>query len=132
MDDLIAFLRARLDEDEQVARMAVESLRCGCHPGAFAGAWAKQGDDRVIVDGDVGHSVADASGWGGLEGEVALHVARWDPARVLAEVEAKRRILDEAIRLASYDGEFQFLEMLALPYADHPDYREEWRPAPTT
>jgi hypothetical protein len=48
--------------------------------------------------------------------------------RELAEVDAKRRIIDEAVRLAGYDGEFQFLEMLALPYADRPGYREEWRP----
>jgi hypothetical protein len=49
-------------------------------------------------------------------------------ARQLAEVEAKRRILDEAVRLMTYDGEFQFLELLAEPYAERPGWREEWRP----
>ncbi|MDB5243970.1 MAG: hypothetical protein JWP57_4596 [Spirosoma sp.] len=50
-----------------------------------------------------------------------IHFARWAPARVLAECDAKRRaremqIADELDRI------------LALPYADHPDYRSEWRP----
>ena len=65
-------------------------------------------------------------------------------ARVLAECEARRRIVAELDRLGamSTDGmrdgganamsmmdalEFA-LRALALPYADHPDYHEEWRP----
>jgi hypothetical protein len=54
------------------------------------------------------------------------------PARVLAECEAKRRIVD-LFPKAAQDGDgwneagIQVLEALALPYADHPDYREEWR-----
>ena len=45
------------------------------------------------------------------------------PHRMLADVEAKRRIVE----LASSPGP-QALRLLALPYADHPDYRPEWRP----
>jgi len=55
------------------------------------------------------------------------------PSRVLAECEAKRQIVVRcsemqlasqaiAVHLAS-----RTLADLALPYADHPDYREEWR-----
>jgi hypothetical protein len=69
----------------------------------------------------------------------AQHVARWDPARVVAEVEAKRRIVDWS---ESVEAEFTkaglgertngthmvFARWLAAPYAEHPDYREEWRP----
>ena len=49
----------------------------------------------------------------------------------LAECEAKRRIVE------SYVAEFgpgdwlvdhDVLRLLALPYADHPDYRQKWRP----
>ena len=63
------------------------------------------------------------------------------PARVLAECEAKRRIVayrEQAVRehdvlnlpltevrTITYDA---VLRALALPYADHPDYLEEWRP----
>ena len=57
---------------------------------------------------------------------------------VLAECEAKRRIVE---RLGAYgrEGLEEFrdgwaagmtdaLVLLALPYADHPDYRKEWKP----
>lgn len=52
------------------------------------------------------------------------HVARHDPARVLAECRAKRRLVEEL-------GAFRrgaALRLLAMPYADHPDYRQEWKP----
>lgn len=61
--------------------------------------------------------------------------------RVLAEVAAKRRIVDECTYTGAggetfvvcagpggdVDGE-SVLRLLALPHADHPDYREEWKP----
>jgi len=55
-------------------------------------------------------------------------------ARVLAECEAKRRIVelfpnhpDHSDGWGNAGG--RVLELLALPYADHADYREdEWRP----
>jgi hypothetical protein len=61
-----------------------------------------------------------------------------DPARVLAEVEAKRRILDhigmvvispgrEALP-AEYVAQMElFLRTLAQPYAGQDGWREEWR-----
>lgn len=56
---------------------------------------------------------------------------RWNPVRVLAECDAKRRIIasfeglryDEAHVLAD-----RVLRLLALPYSDRPGYREEWKP----
>jgi hypothetical protein len=55
--------------------------------------------------------------------------------RVLAECDAKRRIIAEcragidAWPATDNDGHFEWiLEALALPYADHPDYQPEWRP----
>jgi len=53
------------------------------------------------------------------------HVTRHDPARVLAECEAKRLLVEW---LAMEPREDQALAFLALPYADHPDYDEAWRP----
>jgi hypothetical protein len=69
----------------------------------------------------------------------------WTSARVLAECEAKRRIvgLIEDIKSAEkaafdewgdwHDSEDEhpselIVRLLAAVYADHPDYREEWRP----
>jgi hypothetical protein len=67
------------------------------------------------------------------------HADRWHPTRVLAECQAKRRIvgrLAAAERAAKgatteyaegYDhGILDAARFLALPYADHPDYCEEW------
>jgi hypothetical protein len=55
--------------------------------------------------------------------------------RVLAECEAKRRII-EAAPWANNGGHSAMkdlpgrwiLRLLAAVYADHPDYRDEWRP----
>jgi hypothetical protein len=102
---LTEFLAARLDEDERVAHEAAESDAMTSKP-----------------------STPPTRKW--------THIARHDPARVLAEVEAKRRIVEMG---ASYvpelehgdNGEWALdatLRLLALPYADHPDYRQEWRP----
>lgn len=59
------------------------------------------------------------------------HFARHDPLRVLAEVDAKRRIIDWALawlerEVAPWNADL--IRMLALPYADRAGYREEWRP----
>lgn len=53
------------------------------------------------------------------------------PDRVLAECEAKRRIVDRysgCDDCGAGDDPCDALRFLALPYADHPDYRKEWRP----
>lgn len=88
----------------------------------------------------------------GLSVADARHVERWSSTRVLAECAAKRRIIElhehAKVRPDPTD-EFDFgcwrchhdrdygvlaegwcdtVRALALPYADHPDYREEWRP----
>lgn len=99
--NLIEFLRARLDEDEQTVNEY----------------------DHVP--------------------ELFWVSGPFNPARVLREVEAKRRIVE-----LHAPGEFEYadgdvcmlcdrqgpepypcttLRLLALPYSDHPDYREEWR-----
>lgn len=41
-----------------------------------------------------------------------------EPSRLLAEVEAKRRVL--------HRFGFYVERLLALPYADHPDFQKEW------
>lgn len=75
-----------------------------------------------------------------MDSAAAGHIIRHDPARVLREVEAKRLILAEYESVAedadlSDDGDRVLLsslrgalKALALPYADHADYREEWKP----
>ena len=60
----------------------------------------------------------------------SIHMDRWSPDRVLAEVEAKRQMVEwyQAVAASSYKTSMGFLTRLALPYADHPDYQQEWRP----
>jgi hypothetical protein len=104
--DLIAFLRARLDEDEAAAK-AVLDLN-----------WT----------GGEGHI--------GLSTSASLHIARHTPARVLREVAADRKLLaayDEAVNGPAADlGVADALEAVirdrAAAHDGHPDYRQEWKP----
>jgi hypothetical protein len=124
---LTDFLLARIKEDEAAARAA------------GVGAW-EAGERCVWRESPIAtlDIVTDgAAGDGGVETpEIADHIARHDPARVLAECEAKRRIVEYGHR-AALETEDRFaiyglaiadvLRALAQPYADHPDWREEWR-----
>lgn len=83
---------------------------------------------------------ADAADCRGLADFLATGMAvdlPTHPARVLADVEAKRRIVDvhveraECERCAWFDDELypcETLKLLALPYANRTGYDESWRP----
>lgn len=131
------FLLARIGEDEAVARAAT--------PGPWR--WAEDPKDgmqsetvRTHFDDDDPTSeswptdVIYATGMH-TEGFVRVepgdreHIARHDPARVLAECEAKRRMVEMIPGMpADWDDRDYLLRLLALPYADHPDYDPEWKP----
>jgi hypothetical protein len=132
MDDLVTWLREQIDEDEQVARRADH---------ADPAPWCTEGHERdarvLTYTGGVFHGSS-----GDMRLAVAEHIARHDPARVLREVKAKRRILDGiASRLDEDEDDHRWegadaetdgmastvLRLLALPYADRPGYRDEWR-----
>lgn len=135
MDDLVSWLRAQLDADERVARMVT--------PGPWVtngtAVWRRPDDSwdfRRAVEGRHGRMpfvVVDVGETD--EPQNAEHIATWDPARVLAEVDAKRQIVDEhAVRGGTcsacswQDAPCTTVRLLALPYADRDGYREEWRP----
>lgn len=125
-EDLVQFLRARLDEDERMARLALDQT---------GDNWRAYYKQIVATNPRFGEDPADAT-----TSEVADHIARHDPTRVHAEVEAKRRIValhcdarggDPSCSSLDYPEkaeDCETLRLLALPYADHPDYRPEWRP----
>ncbi|MEU9028692.1 DUF6221 family protein [Streptomyces sp. NPDC048383] len=73
-EDLVTFLKARLDEEADLAR------RCD---GDGCGRWSADGHTVDFCQVKLA----------GVHPTTALHVALHDPARVLREVEAKRRIL---------------------------------------
>lgn len=101
-DDLVVWLRAQLDQDEQIARAA------------HGRNWLD--DDEWVLDEDA-HI---------LEGQPSntRHAARHDPAFAIADIRAKRRLLAEAKR-AQTD---YIVRLLASAYADRDGYRNEWRP----
>jgi Family of unknown function (DUF6221) len=121
VSDLVEFLRSRLDEDEEIARRNMSPIR------PRQGKWQFVTDSGMQVrDADGDHLIVTHT-WPN-EGE---HIARYDPARILAEVDAKRQIIDLCVAEidSGTDGAVtadSVLYLLALPYADHPDYRAEW------
>lgn len=140
----------------------------GLRPGTCASIQAAEGDERMTLTEflrarlDEDERVATVLGddmrqsWAIPEDEsvAVIHMHRHAPARVLAEVDAKRRIMDEhttvvlrggpgaryyettrACRSCEPPKQFpetavpcRTLRLLALPYAGHPDYDPAWRP----
>ena len=118
---LTEFLLARIAEDEALAQVATP------------GQW----------DRDSGWSITapPPEDWSGpyvvvetKQRNDAEFIASHNPARVLAECEAKRRIVElhpemlEWCQGCAYEAyPCRTLRALALPYSDHPDYLPEWR-----
>jgi hypothetical protein len=158
MHDLVAWLRAAMDEDEQVAQGAAER---------DSGEWFEgdgwnvyRAEDTTPHDDEDSH---DLVVYGNVEVQSA-HIARHDPARVLREVAAKRGIVDarDALVRQVADNAAKFVELMKAPaeapqdlanvkthgwtlggrldaldvalrhlatvYADREGYRDDWRP----
>jgi hypothetical protein len=137
--DLIDWLRAQFDVDERVARAA-------------------QDLERDVFDGTGVIVMHAATGTRSvtLSSAVAIHIADHDPARVLREVEAFRKILEQyevaakrldrlnqraaagaatehemsqrAIEGIRANESYKALRLVAAIFSDRPGYREEWRP----
>ena len=121
-DDLVAFLRARLDEDEAAARAWLPLVRL-----TGSSSWHQELDESNLGPYSIAHA--------------RLH----DPARVLREVEAGRAILAKyelgrrtydpdrddwfspAAAMFGSDMEWLIKTRVAI-YSDHADYRQEWKP----
>jgi hypothetical protein len=154
MDELITFVKARLDEDEAAAKRASRDKAAGdaWHAGGAGDGWTQAGTPVLRPDeGPAAMAIGDYA---------AAHIARHDPARVLREVEAKRAIA--ALHAFSVHREEQrafaqeiaqgkppvfWVDMhdcalcgwfdaeaggcltvrhLAAVWDGHPDYRQEW------
>lgn len=138
MTDLVAFLKDRLDEDEQMAT-APSSAVWASPEWRFA-----DGDDGPFVDLGTNQLAVES----GLNAAELEHMARQDPARTLREVEAARAVLDlyeeaghrmdramrDADTVAYQEArvEHRTLRRVLLREAAvhqaHPAYLEEWRP----
>jgi hypothetical protein len=142
MDELVQFLRARYDEDAALAEEA---------RGQLNGRWTyieTRGGDHKVVD-SLGYTVTGHYDVDAQPFFCEPHIVRHDPARVLRDIEARRRLVSLHAKDKDHDGcticdngnnscgcmsgwywkyPCDTLKILALPYADHPDYRAEWRP----
>jgi Family of unknown function (DUF6221) len=121
MDDLAAFIEARLDEDEAMAKAAYQHGPNPTQPLA-----PPEGSWWPVV------RLMERLGSGTYND--ANHIARHDPARVLREVAAKRAIVAEHGRdnfgCQSCQGDQRCpIPFLAAIWSDHPDYRAEWAAA---
>ncbi len=108
MEDLIAFVRARLDEDERTARAA-------------SAAWDGEDDSRARD---------------GLSAASRDHAHRQSPEHVLRQVAALSsltHVMAPIVR-GEHNGRAMLgvamyaLYGIAALWSDHPDFREEWRP----
>lgn len=126
MTGLVEFLKARLHEDEQVARFVIDG------PGEVI----RRGLDLQRIE---------------IDGKIRYAFLTLDPERMLSEVDAKRRLIDLHPHgvwptrkgdghlhcetcdvedgVIGGDGRYCLtLRLLALPFASHPEYDESWRP----
>ena len=138
--DLVEFLNARLDEDEAAARVAANvagpdwTWKTGVTDDDEVTDYVTSPDGTVLLDT-----------LGGIESE-APHVARYDPARALREVEAGRKLIwryrvtledceryrndpvKNALALFIRDTLATVIRDRAAVWSDHPDYQAEWKP----
>lgn len=118
MNDIAAFLRARLDEREQRAKDWTDAEQP--YEEHDAGECPTCDRRRRAIVNMLDHDEID------------------EPEFVLADVAAKRQMLkvwpDNFAQWSASEANAaravkdRMLRLLALPYADHPDYREEWKP----
>jgi hypothetical protein len=151
--DLVAFLRARLEETAAKATAAT--------PGPWEWIPGKDGWDtqngptliRAGHDGEGDRELTEVlAGWGhdawGMDVSEAdaAHIAHHNPAFVLANVGAQQRFLDQFEQLSREAASSDYLvrgpariglsvlesvlRLHALPYVDHPNYKPEWKPGP--
>lgn len=129
MIELVTFLNARLDEAERVERRTwkiVEDVVC---PACGIERSHTLSTLRPEIRFACGHEIT------GHEFNSLFCESAADQ-HALLDIEAKRRMLDYLTDLEdqarnanwwSLDTDLPF-KILALPYAEHPDYLEEWRP----
>jgi hypothetical protein len=117
---LVEFLQTRLAEDELTALAAVDG----------SPQWQASYQYRDVKD-EHGHYVVQAdSRYPSLE--QAAHIARQCPARALAEVEAKRGVIADYLRLDAAGDLLarsiieDVLRGMCSVYTEHPDYNPSW------
>lgn len=118
---LVAFVSARLDEDEAAAKAAAEA------DGADWVLGSTEDDDKRSIrhpTPEWDYYVADR-----VDEDTAAHIVRHAPARALRDVEAMRKILADRWGGPDHQDMWEHhVRLLAAVWSDHPDYRPEWTP----
>jgi len=140
---LTGFLLARIAEREAWARDRDARVRDLAYALLMEFGWRDADDLPKQMQSAIGNYVVPAGHvLDGLEDPGDLEDRPgWALAGVLADCEAKRRIVERCQQALRWDRDaegspaervadhaWSTLEDLALPYADHPDYRQEWKP----
>lgn len=116
---IVEFLTARLDEAEENVQ---SEIRFSKSAGRDLKDWGKYVYDPVIGPYGGQSRLRDAA--------TGIYIAKAaDPTRVLADIVAKRAIIEWAVEYM--EGDYapwneQALCILASVYADHPDYQQGW------
>jgi hypothetical protein len=148
-DPLVAFLRERIAEDVAAARAAYRPGGDGpwivdVSPSGRATVWQRRPEREAASTLPPDVHLAPVVGTAQIDNgrEVCEHIARHDPARVLADAAAKTALLDwaatepEAAHDSYYYGEANarehVLRLMAQPYRHgpdgqpHPGWQDEW------
>jgi len=143
-DDLVAWLNAQVDEDQRLARDAMQATASGADPQG-AGAWAASDapEGGIYVEPEARAILLGSFEY--LDPELAAFVVSWQPQRVLADCEAKRQVIELHKRghnagCAVCDGDDYVSSTPVYPCATlriygamyaklgRPGYQESWRP----
>lgn len=123
--DIIAFLEARISEDEAVAQTASPAPWEWFGEAGTDTATLYAADERTVLDAYADHT----PGYLACKDEDRVYIARFNPGRVLAECAAKRQMLANIplVTDGNIGGTSEYVLMcLAFPYRDHPDYQQGW------
>lgn len=111
--NIAEFLLARIAEDEAVVTLMLSD------PDMY-NEWRNPASAVIEVGRGLDNLIATNDKY------LMEHIARHDPARVLAECAAKRAIIEIADDADNYGTCAQLQFALASVYADHADYQQEW------
>lgn len=117
MDDILAFINARLDEDEAVAKALVVPAHDKHMPHPELSEWSYDGDEVFYTPTPEMLEQKYYSRWNvtqdgegllpSVDEDEGAHIARHDPARVLRQVAALRVVVEHSLQsMATVDGEW--------------------------
>ncbi|KRE67345.1 hypothetical protein ASG92_15195 [Arthrobacter sp. Soil736] len=125
--DIIAFLEARIAEDEAIALAASPApWEWFGEPGSDTAA-LYSANERTVLDARADHAPCYLE----CKAEDRVYIARFNPGRILAECAAKRQMLANVPLVtdipSEVDGTSEYVLMcMAAPYRDHHDYQDGW------